>query len=148
VLLIEAGGNDKMSRVIVPNQWHLNLGTERDWCFVAQSNPHLHRRFIPLSMGKVLGGGSSINALGWARGHKKDWDFFAAEAGDPAWCDEAVLKICRRIEDWHGAPDPDVEGRKDRFLPSPRPTPVQWRLPCWSERVQLGFRLSIAITVR
>src|SRR5271169_3862372 len=51
VLLIEAGGSDKMPSVIVPNQWHLNLGTERDWGFVAQSNPHLHGRSIPLSMG-------------------------------------------------------------------------------------------------
>jgi choline dehydrogenase len=36
-------------------------------------------------MGKVLGGGSSINAVMWARRHKNDWDFFAAEAGDNAW---------------------------------------------------------------
>jgi hypothetical protein len=31
-------------------------------------------------MGKVLGGGSSINAIAWARGHKNDRDFFASEA--------------------------------------------------------------------
>jgi len=29
---------------------------------------------MPLSMGKVLGGDPSINGLGWARGHKNDWD--------------------------------------------------------------------------
>jgi choline dehydrogenase len=29
-------------------------------------------------MGKVLGGGSSINLMCWARGHKNDWDFFAS----------------------------------------------------------------------
>jgi len=61
---------------------------------------------MPLSMGKVLGGGSSINGLGWARGHKNDWDFFASESGDTAWNYESVLKIYRRIEDWQGAPDP------------------------------------------
>jgi choline dehydrogenase len=36
-------------------------------------------------MGKVLGGGSSINVMGWSRGHKNDWDHFAAEAGDDGW---------------------------------------------------------------
>jgi choline dehydrogenase len=35
-------------------------------------------------MGKVLGGGSSINVMVWARGHKSDWDCFASEAVDSA----------------------------------------------------------------
>jgi choline dehydrogenase len=110
VLLIEAGGSDDVPCVMEANQWHLNLGSERDWGFVGQPNPHLNGRSIPLNMGKVLGGGSSINVMAWARGHKNDWDFFAAEADDPAWSYEAVLKIYRRIEDWHGAPDPKYRG--------------------------------------
>jgi choline dehydrogenase len=56
-------------------------------------------------MGKVLGGGSSINVMVWARGHRNDWEHFAAEAGDPAWGYESVLGIYRRIEDWQGAID-------------------------------------------
>jgi choline dehydrogenase len=48
----------------------------------------------------VLGGGSSINVMGWARGHKNDWDFFASESGDRAWNYESVLNIYRRMEDW------------------------------------------------
>nr|WP_278184825.1 GMC family oxidoreductase N-terminal domain-containing protein [Mycobacterium kubicae] len=36
-------------------------GRERDWAFVAEPDPNLYGRRIPLSMGKVLGGGSSIN---------------------------------------------------------------------------------------
>ena len=44
-----------------------------------------------MSMGKVLGGGFSINAMIWARGHQNDWDYFAAEAGDSAWNYEAVV---------------------------------------------------------
>src|SRR4030081_3623276 len=85
VLLLEAGGGDDMPSVTESIRWFENLGTERDWNFVAQSNPHLKGRSIPLNMGKVLGGGSSINVMVWARGHKNDWDFFASEAGDPAW---------------------------------------------------------------
>jgi choline dehydrogenase-like flavoprotein len=50
-------------------------------------------------MSKVLGGGSSINVMVWARGHKSDWDFFASESGDSAWSYESVLGIYRRIED-------------------------------------------------
>jgi hypothetical protein len=49
--------------------------------FQAQSNPRLNGRALPLNMGRVLGGGSSVNAMIWARGHKHDRDCFAAEAG-------------------------------------------------------------------
>ncbi len=34
-----------------------------------------------------------------ARGHKKDWDFFASESGVPAWNSESALSVYRRIED-------------------------------------------------
>jgi choline dehydrogenase len=105
VLLVEAGGSDDVPAVTNPTAWLANLGSERDWGFVAEPNPHLNGRAMPLSMGKVLGGGSSINVSCWSRGHKNDWDHFAAEAGDAAWGYEAVLDIYRRIEDWQGAPD-------------------------------------------
>ena len=126
VLLIEAGGSDDVPSVMEANQWHLNLGSERDWGFVGEPNPHLNGRSIPLNMGKVLGGGSSINVMAWARGHKSDWDFFAAEARDPAWSYEAVLKIYRRIEDWHGAPDPEHRGTGGPVFvqPAPNPNPI------------------------
>jgi choline dehydrogenase len=124
VLLLEAGGNDDMPSVMEAGQWPLNLGSDRDWAFQAQPNPHLNGRSIPMNMGKVLGGGSSINVMIWARGHKNDWDYFASEAGDPAWSYESVLNIYRRIEDWHGAPDPNpiapamVEGASSIGIPS------------------------------
>ncbi len=105
VLLIEAGGSDDVPEVLTPGQWPLNLGSDRDWQFVAQPNPHLNDRAIPLNMGKVLGGGSSINVMVWARGHQNDWDHFAEEAGDDAWGYRSVLNVYRRIEDWRGVPD-------------------------------------------
>ncbi|SHJ61015.1 choline dehydrogenase [Bradyrhizobium lablabi] len=126
VLLLEAGGSDDMPSVIEAGQWPLNLGSERDWAFRAQPNPHLNGRSIPLNMGKVLGGGSSINVMAWARGHKNDWDFFAAEARDAAWSYQSVLNIYRRIEDWHGAPDPKYRGTGGPVFvqPAPDPNPV------------------------
>jgi choline dehydrogenase len=126
VLLLEAGGDDDVPEVMRAEQWPLNLGGERDWNFAAQPNPHLNGRSIPYSMGKVLGGGSSINVMAWARGHKNDWDYFASEAGDKAWSYESVLNIYRRIEDWHGAPDPDYRGTGGPVFvaPAPNPNPI------------------------
>lgn len=110
VLLIEAGGSDDTDSVMQPAQWPTNLGSERDWGFQAEANPHLNGRAIPMNMGRVLGGGSSVNVMVWARGHRNDWNHFAAESGDPAWGYENVLDIYRRIEDYHGAPDPTRRG--------------------------------------
>jgi choline dehydrogenase len=110
VLLLEAGGSDDLPNITDGRQWHTNLRSERDWNFRTRPNPHLNGRSDSLAMGKVLGGGSSINAMAWARGHKNDWDYFAREAGDPAWNYKSVLNIYRRIEDWQGAPDPEHRG--------------------------------------
>jgi choline dehydrogenase len=126
VLLLEAGGSDDMPSVTEAARWFENLGTERDWNFLAQPNPHLKGRSMPLGMGKVLGGGSSINVMAWARGHKNDWDFFASESGDTAWNYESVLEIYRRMEDWQGAPDPTRRGTGGLvFVQSaPDPNPI------------------------
>ncbi|MER9316163.1 GMC family oxidoreductase N-terminal domain-containing protein [Mesorhizobium sp. M0659] len=110
VLLLEAGGDDVAETVSDPLQWPLNLGGERDWGFVGQPAPELAGRRLPLSMGKGLGGGSSINVMVWARGHREDWDHFAAESGDERWGYKSVLGYYRRIEDWKGAPDPFRRG--------------------------------------
>ncbi|MBD2468905.1 GMC family oxidoreductase [Nostoc sp. FACHB-145] len=126
VLLLEAGGSDDVPNVIEANQWPMNLGSDRDWNFQGQPNLHVNGRSIPFSMGKVLGGGSSINVMVWARGHKQDWDLFATEANDPAWSYESVLKIYRRLEDWHGVPDPMYRGTGGPVFvqPAPEPNPL------------------------
>src|SRR5262252_5049028 len=77
VLLLEAGGSDEKDVVTNPNRWPMTLGTELDWGFVTEPNPNLNGRAISYSMGKVLGGGSSINVSTWSRGHRIDWDFYA-----------------------------------------------------------------------
>ena len=93
VLLIEAGGSDESETVSNPAQWPLNLGSSRDWGFVGQPAAGLDGRRLPLSMGKGLGGGSSINVMVWARGHQEDWNHFAAEAGDDAWGYQSILRV-------------------------------------------------------
>jgi choline dehydrogenase len=126
VLLIEAGGTDDVPNVMHPGLWPTNLGSERDWGFTAEPNPNLNGRALPMSMGKVLGGGSSINVMLWARGHRRDWDFFADESGDPAWGYDAVLDIYKSVENWQGAPDPQRRGVGGPIFvqPTPNPSPI------------------------
>ena len=99
-------------------------------------------------MGKVLGGGSSINVMCWARGHQSDWDHFAAEAGDDAWGYEAVLDIYRRIEDWRGQPDPTRRGCAARHSSNRRRIHIS-SAPRSSEVLRAsGSRALTATTVR
>jgi choline dehydrogenase len=123
VLLLEAGGDDDVPSISEARNWPVNIGSQRDWAFQSQPDSHLNGRSVSLSMGKVLGGGSSINLMIWARGHKNDWDFFASEAGDPAWNYQSILNIYRRIEDWHGAPDPEYRGAGGVAYVQPAPDP-------------------------
>ena len=57
VLLIEAGGSDEVPQVMTPEQWFLNLDSERDWRFRAEPGAGVAGRALPLTMGKVPGGG-------------------------------------------------------------------------------------------
>jgi choline dehydrogenase len=123
VLLLEAGGTDAVPSVMEPTRWSENLGSERDWGFKSQANPHLAGRSLDLSMGKVLGGGSSINGMMWSRGHRNDWDFFAAECGDRAWSYESVSKLYQRVEDWHGPLDPGQRGTGGPMFVQPAANP-------------------------
>jgi GMC oxidoreductase len=54
-LLLEAGGTDNVPSVIEAGQCILNLGSERDWGFRAQANPHLNGGPIPM-YGQGTGG--------------------------------------------------------------------------------------------
>jgi choline dehydrogenase len=125
VLLLEAGGNGDLANVVEADLWATNLESERVWDFHTEPNAYLNGRVLQMPMGKVLGGGSSVNLMSWARGHKSDWDLFAAETGDPAWDYESVLQIYRRIEDWHGKPDSKRRGTDGPVFirPSPEPHP-------------------------
>jgi choline dehydrogenase len=111
VLLLEAGGTDSLPEISDATRWRDNLGSAHDWAFKTRPNPHLNGRSLTWSMGKVLGGSSSINVMVWARGHKNDWDYFAAESGDDGWSYRSVLEIYRRIEDWRGTADPERRGK-------------------------------------
>src|SRR5262249_19940986 len=130
VLLVEAGGDDDVVAVSNAASWVTNLGSERDWQFQTRPNPHLNGRSVTWGMGKVLGGGSSINAMIWSRGHKNDWDSFAAESGAPAWSYASILEIYRRIEDWRGDPDPARRGTGGLVFvqPAPDPSPIAPRM--------------------
>lgn len=115
VLVLEAGLTDQVENVLNPGMWPTNLRSERDWGHSSDPSDSVNGRQLILPMGKVVGGGSSINVQIWARGHKNDFDFWAAEAGDEGWNYDSVLEIYKRIEDWQGTEDATRRGNGGRL---------------------------------
>jgi choline dehydrogenase-like flavoprotein len=111
VLLLEAGGDERSDAVRDATAWMSNIGSARDWKFEAEPSAGLAGRRAALPMGKVLGGGSSINGLIWSRGHKSDFDRWAEDTGDAGWSYAKVLEIYKRIETWDGPEDSTRRGK-------------------------------------
>src|SRR5215813_9804655 len=141
VLLLEAGGTDELELVMNPNLWVRALGSELDWGFVAQPNAFLNGRAIPYSMGKVLGGGSSINVSTWSRGRRADWDAWGAEVAYPACGYPAILELYRRrIEDWKGDPDPAYRGCGGPVHVQPAADPHPFSIALLEGAASVGLR--------
>ncbi|RJO70633.1 choline dehydrogenase [Nocardia panacis] len=95
--LIEAGGPDKHPAIKVPAAFPMLIGTEYDWDYRTTPQPGLADRVIRCPRGRVLGGCSSINAQVWTRGHREDFDGWAA-AGNPGWSYKEVEPYFQRSE--------------------------------------------------
>ena len=126
ILMIEAGDWDVAPSVMDPSVWFTNLGSDRDWKDVALPSASTNNRAIPEHMGRVVGGGSSINATIWARPFKADLEHWAEASGDRAWGYESGLQLSRRMETWQGAPDARYRGKNGPVWcqPAKDPHPV------------------------
>src|SRR3954454_14465796 len=103
VLLLEAGGWDWNPVFRIPIGT-LRIGDEYDWKEETEPDPSRNGRVGQFSGGKVVGGGSSINAMFWARGNPGDYDRWAA-GGAAGWSWDEVLPYFRRLENFDGGGD-------------------------------------------
>ncbi len=102
VLLLEAGGNDDWIWIHIPVGYLYCIGNPRtDWCYKTEPDAGLNGRSILYARGRVLGGCSSINAMIYMRGQKRDYDEWARLTGDSGWSWDNVLPVFRKSEDHH-----------------------------------------------
>jgi choline dehydrogenase len=105
VLLLEAGGTDRNIWVRMPIGYGKVFHDARvNWKYVTEPVPGLDGERSYWPRGKVLGGSSSINAMVYVRGHRRDYAEWGAAA--PGWGWDEVEPVFRRMEDWDGAPSP------------------------------------------
>lgn len=99
VLLLEAGGG-KPDSWLVETPAAVVLQVPRsinNWAFETVPQPGLNGRRGFQPRGKVLGGSSAINAMAYIRGHRKDYDAWAA-LGNTGWSYDEVLPYFKRAE--------------------------------------------------
>jgi choline dehydrogenase len=109
VLLLEAGPPDTNENIHVPLGYLQLPRTEIDWDYCSAPEPECNGRRIPLPRGKVLGGSSSMNAMVYIRGNRRDYD----EWGVSGWSFADLLPYFLKAEDnergasqWHGVGGP------------------------------------------
>lgn len=112
VCLIEAGGKDSNPLIHMPVGFAKMTTGPLTWGLTTTPQRHANGREIPYAQARVLGGGSSINAEVFTRGHPGDYDGWA-EQGAAGWGFADIQRYFLRSEgntvlsgDWHGTDGP------------------------------------------
>lgn len=98
VALVEAGDALLGHDVATPAWAALLPAGARAWPSPTVPQAAVSGRVVPLVTGLGLGGGSSINAMGWFHGQPDDYARWEA-AGASGWGADAMQALLRRIED-------------------------------------------------
>ncbi|MGW0964506.1 GMC family oxidoreductase [Streptomyces gelaticus] len=117
VLLIEAGPAETKTDLATPAAWPTLWGTDVDYAYttVPQTGTDGLPRLCP--RGRTLGGSSAINASVFLRGHRNDYDRWAA-SGCVGWGFDELVPYFRRMETAVGR-DPVWRGDSGPMRPAP-----------------------------
>ncbi|KAG0361428.1 hypothetical protein BG005_008306 [Podila minutissima] len=102
VLVLEAGAdNDDYFMVKTPMLVAFLFEGKHDWKFSTVPQVHANNRKLKHIRGKMLGGCSSINGMGYIRGPASDFDRWANEFNNPGWSYDEVLPYFKKSECFH-----------------------------------------------
>jgi choline dehydrogenase len=99
VLLLEAGNVDESKNIKDVGGFVKLWQSELDWAFQTTKQANLLDRSITINQGKVLGGGTSLNAMMYVRGNRKNFDDWKSQ-GNEGWGYEEVLPYFLRSENF------------------------------------------------
>ena len=104
VLLLEAGPPDDdadIHNVELTSLFALWSKPQFDWGLSTVEEPGLDGRKMPITQGKVAGGGSSVHGRIFIRGHRRDFDHWNY-MGNENWSFDDVLPYFKKSEDYSG----------------------------------------------
>ena len=127
VLLLEAGGPDTAPELHVPAMFPVAVQVEPRLGPARRAGARARRPAAVPAARTVIGGSGSINAMIYLRGHRADFDGWAAD-GCTGWCYDEVLPYFKRSEDnergesdFHGVGGPLPVVRQPLDEPAHRP---------------------------
>ena len=138
VLLLEAGGEDDDKNIHIPAAFHKLFEGESDWNYWTEPQEHLGGRRLYQPRGKTLGGSSSLNAMIYIRGHRADYDGWAA-GGAEGWGWDAVLPYFVKSEDQRWFTDSEVHGTDGPLTVSQQRSPHGVTRRFVEAGVELGY---------
>ncbi|KAL9072987.1 MAG: hypothetical protein Q9161_003209 [Pseudevernia consocians] len=116
VLCIEAGDADHYEAVIQdPVYVGADIGGIYDWDLETVPQTQLDGNTRPMPQGKVLGGGSILNAMCWNRGGSDDFDAWEA-FGNPGWGWAGILPYFMKASySWLATLVSDIDLERDIY---------------------------------
>lgn len=96
VLGVDAGGTDLQPQVLLPAGM-MKMPRRNYWMYETEPDETRNGRRDAWASGKVLGGGSAVNAMLWVRGHRDDFDEWA-NLGADGWSYDDVAALMAEIE--------------------------------------------------
>lgn len=137
VLLLEAGAAQSPAGAEVPPAWPALLQSPANWGDVAVGQTAAARP-VAIARGRVLGGGSAINAMVFMRGHRSSYDRWIKEGAD-GWGFDDMLPFFRRTETahWH---DPALRGTDGPLTVGPAAPRNPVLSACLDAAIETGYR--------
>lgn len=133
VLVLEAGEPDTDPRIAAIGRLVEMWGSELDWKVVTEDQQGLNGRQVLINQGKVVGGSTSIHAMMYVRGNRRNFDAWR-DLGNAGWGFEDVLPYFKKGENFIGDPsayrgvggpldvrvNPDPASRSEPFMEAAR----------------------------
>ena len=125
VCIIEAGPKDWHPMLQIPAGFVKTLVNPKfNWMYMSEPSSGTNWRAIPAPRGKVLGGSSSINGMGFNRGQRMDFDVWA-QKGNTGWSYDDLLPYFRKFETYKSDDDQYYRGTEGEMTISN----LQWKNP-------------------
>jgi choline dehydrogenase len=139
VVLLEAGETDANPAIHDPGRLFELWDSAQDWGYRTVPQPSCAGRKLHWPRGKVLGGSSALNGMIYARGHRSDYDAWAA-LGNAGWSYDDVLPLFKRSEDFdQGVSDYHGAGGPQRVLSRYEPHPVNAAVVAAAQEAGIAF---------
>ena len=125
VCLIEAGPRDRSPLIHIPAAlFAITMHKTLNWRFSTEPQPGMNGASVYIPRGRALGGSSSINGMVYIRGHRSDYDGWAA-AGNLGWGWDDVLPYFIKSEGNEAFRDSELHGNDGplnvTYIASPSP---------------------------